>query len=345
MTSDDDDETPDQPSDAELTDADADADIEADIEADTDADIEADTDSDADGDGAPPIWVPFADEEEEPAARPAVASRSDRERSAAPAEPKAPVPLPMLAGAAALVLLAAAAVFGLIASRGPGSDPQSPPRSAASKQSAAKPGAAKPSPAPSVLPTTTCTYAPTREGSVPRRAAAPPAAGVVRGGQVAVQLTTNKGQLVLSLNRSRTPCTVNSFLGLAGQSFFDGTPCHRVTTQGIYVLQCGDPGGTGTGGPGYSFADENLPSKRTAAVTYKAGTVAMANGGPNTNGSQFFIVYADTRLLPTWTIFGQVTAGLDVVQSIAAVGSQPAADGKPKQPVTITSVELVPPTR
>jgi len=149
------------------------------------------------------------------------------------------------------------------------------------------------------------------------------------------KLTTNRGEVDLALNTAKAPCTVGSFAFLAGQKYFDGTSCHRLTSKGIFVLQCGDPTGTGSGGPGYAFADENL-----TGATYKAGTVAMANAGPGTNGSQFFLVYKDTQLPPSYTPFGTITAGLPVLAKVAAAGSVPADDGKPKLPVMIAKVVL-----
>jgi peptidyl-prolyl cis-trans isomerase B (cyclophilin B) len=145
-------------------------------------------------------------------------------------------------------------------------------------------------------------------------------------------VVTNCGTITVALDGKAAPHTVNSFAFLAGKHYFDNTKCHRLTTSGIYVLQCGDPTGTGTGGPGYQFRDENLNG-----ATYPAGTVAMANAGPGTNGSQFFFVYADTSLPPSYTPFGKVTSGLDILKAIAAKGSDPAGDGAPKQPVVITS--------
>jgi peptidyl-prolyl cis-trans isomerase B (cyclophilin B) len=149
-------------------------------------------------------------------------------------------------------------------------------------------------------------------------------------------LTTNHGVITLRLNAGAAPCTVNSFTFLAGQHYFDSTSCHRLTTSGIFVLQCGDPTGTGAGGPGYRFADENL-----RGATYSAGTVAMANAGPGTNGSQFFLVYADTKLAPKYTPFATITAGLDVVRTVAAAGSNNSngpGDGAPLLPTTIEQV-------
>ncbi|MEY9908374.1 cyclophilin family peptidyl-prolyl cis-trans isomerase [Catenulispora sp. MAP12-49] len=151
-------------------------------------------------------------------------------------------------------------------------------------------------------------------------------------------LHTNRGDIVIALNAAKAPHTVNSFNFLAGQKFFDGSRCHRLTTQGIYVLQCGDPTGTGTGGPGYQFQDENL-----AGATYPAGTVAMANAGPGTNGSQFFLVYKDTALPPSYTPFGTISSGLDVLTKIAAGGddeSNGAGDGHPKIDVVLTTVTV-----
>ena len=146
------------------------------------------------------------------------------------------------------------------------------------------------------------------------------------------KITTNCGTITVDLNGKAAPHTVNSFVFLASKHYFDNTKCHRLTTSGIYVLQCGDPTGTGTGGPGYQFRDENLNG-----ATYPAGTVAMANAGPGTNGSQFFFVYADTSLPPNYTPFGKVTSGLDILKAIAAKGSNPPGDGAPNQPVYITS--------
>ncbi|WP_354643519.1 peptidylprolyl isomerase [Kitasatospora camelliae] len=147
-------------------------------------------------------------------------------------------------------------------------------------------------------------------------------------------LETNSGKITVSLDAAKAPHTVNSFAFLAGEKYFDGTKCHRLTTQGIYVLQCGDPTGTGRGGPGYKFADENLEG-----ATYPAGTLAMANSGPNTNGSQFFVVYKDTQLPPSYTPFGKITGGLDVVQKIAEAGVKGGGgDGAPAKDVQLTSV-------
>ncbi|WP_169251449.1 peptidylprolyl isomerase [Brevibacterium sp. 'Marine'] len=154
-------------------------------------------------------------------------------------------------------------------------------------------------------------------------------------GTVDATIATNVGDLAVTLDADRTPCTVNSFLSLAAQKYFDDTDCHRLTTEGIFVLQCGDPTGTGSGGPGYSFPDELDGSE-----TYPAGTLAMANSGPDTNGSQFFVVYDDSSLPPDYTVFGQLDEkSTKTVADIAAKGTDSGAgDGAPKEKVTITQV-------
>ena len=150
-------------------------------------------------------------------------------------------------------------------------------------------------------------------------------------------LTTNRGDIGLTLRAEETPCTAGSFTSLAEQGYYDDTPCHRLTTEGIFVLQCGDPTGTGSGGPGYSFADE-----LTGDETYPAGTLAMANAGADTNGSQFFIVYDETPLPARYTVFGEVDAeGLNLVEEVAQAGSDDSnapGDGAPREEVVIESV-------
>jgi len=160
-------------------------------------------------------------------------------------------------------------------------------------------------------------------------------------------LTTNRGDIVFTADGKDAPYTVESFVYLAGKNYFDNTKCHRLTTSGIYVLQCGDPTGTGSGTPGYVFPEENLTSLGTpnssGTVTYKAGSVAMANAGPGTNGSQFFLVYKDSPLPPSYTPFGTITKGLDVLQAIAAKGSNNAnaqGDGAPNESVQIEKVTI-----
>ncbi|MGW4646446.1 peptidylprolyl isomerase [Kitasatospora sp. NPDC004289] len=147
-------------------------------------------------------------------------------------------------------------------------------------------------------------------------------------------LKTSCGDVTVSLDAAKAPKTVNSFAFLAGEQYFDHVKCHRLTTEGIYVLQCGDPTGTGSGGPGYQFPDENL-----TGATYPAGTLAMANAGPGTNGSQFFLVYKDTQLPPNYTPFGKITGGLDVLTNIAAGGVKGGGgDGAPNANVVLNAV-------
>ncbi|WP_110183462.1 peptidylprolyl isomerase [Nocardioides solisilvae] len=182
-----------------------------------------------------------------------------------------------------------------------------------------------------------CTY-PT-DGSEPSREVTPPPASPEVSGEVAVTLATSAGEVKAVLDADGTPCTVQSFVSLAEQGYFDDTECHRLTTEGIFVLQCGDPTGTGTGGPGYTVPDE----LGTARDGYPAGVLAMANtGAPDSGGSQFFIVHEDTQLPPAYAVFGRVDeAGLDVVREVAARGTDSGAgDGPPAEPVTLDSVTL-----
>lgn len=160
-----------------------------------------------------------------------------------------------------------------------------------------------------------------------------------------VLLRTSAGEITIAMLSDQAACTVRSFAHLAGRKFFDDTTCHRLTTNpGLKVLQCGDPTGTGRGGPGYTLPDENptnLPAgPQPGFVVYARGTVAMANTGePHSGGSQFFLVYGDSTLPPKYAVFGRVdTAGLATLDQIAAGGVDPVNgpdDGAPKPPVTI----------
>ncbi len=151
-----------------------------------------------------------------------------------------------------------------------------------------------------------------------------------------MKLTTTCGDIELDLDAKNAPRTVNSFKFLADKGYFDHTKCHRLTTRGVYVLQCGDPTAAGTGTPGYKLPDENLKDPRVKGGTYPAGTVAMANTGPNTGGSQFFLVYKDSELAPNYTPFGTVKAGQDVLEKIAGAGeSAGTGDGAPNATVVV----------
>ncbi len=152
------------------------------------------------------------------------------------------------------------------------------------------------------------------------------------------RLDTTQGVIVFRALTGRAPCTTFSFRFLAQRSYFTGTHCHRLTVKEIYVLQCGDPTGTGSGGPGYRFNDENL-----AGATYPAGTVAMANAGPNTNGSQFFFTWKNTTLAPDYTPFGTVVSGMNVLRKIAAAGDDSQngpGDGYPHRYTAFRSIQI-----
>ena len=162
------------------------------------------------------------------------------------------------------------------------------------------------------------------------------------GGQnpkTVITFKTNVGEIVINAESNKAAKTVAAISKLAQENYFDNTICHRLTTEGIFVLQCGDPTGTGTGGPGFTLPDENLPA--AAENNYPAGTVAMANSGPNTSGSQFFLVYQDTTLGPNYTIWGTITSGLDILQTIASAGVvDGGTDGAPLKGVTIESTKV-----
>ncbi|WP_298133587.1 peptidylprolyl isomerase [Micropruina sp.] len=191
--------------------------------------------------------------------------------------------------------------------------------------------------APPATGTVACSYTETGDASKP--VSTPAGSEVPATGTVDYVMTLNGSPITLTLDRELAPCTVNSFTSLADQGYFDGTVCHRVTDAGIFVLQCGDPSGTGRGGPGYTIPDEfeKIPG-------YPAGVLAMANtGAPNSGGSQFFIVYADTPLPPQYTVFGTMDdAGVAQVAEIAAGGNDGsfgnAGGGVPNLPAEISSI-------
>ena len=196
---------------------------------------------------------------------------------------------------------------------------------------------ASPASAPASAGGGACTYEATADAA--KKVALPPTSGVANSGTATVTLKLNDKALTLTLDRERTPCTTNSFLSLVSQKYFDGTSCHRLADSGMFLLQCGDPTATGSGGPGYQYADE-----LTGEETYPAGTLAMANAGAGTNGSQFFIVFGDTGLPPNYTVFGAIDeAGLTIVKAIAAAGQDGAwgdGTGKPNLPAVITSATV-----
>ena len=161
----------------------------------------------------------------------------------------------------------------------------------------------------------------------------PPAQSIDKNKKYNATLATTKGTIEIELFASGTPITVNNFVFLAKEKFYDGVTFHR-TIPG-FMIQAGDPTGTGTGGPGYQFADEVFSGE------YTRGTLAMANAGPDTNGSQFFIMHKDTALPKNYVIFGRVTMGLEVVDAIATAPTVPGGEGsKPQNPVAIQSITI-----
>jgi len=208
----------------------------------------------------------------------------------------------------------------------PASASAASPRPTASPSGAASAAAAEPA--------THCTYLASPPAA--RKVGTPPATPDSKATYRAT-IVTNRGNVVIDLLNDKATCAVNSFVHLAGKNYFNNTRCHRLTTSSIYVLQCGDPTGTGNGGPGYKFADENLSGAR-----YTAGTVAMANAGPGTNGSQFFLVYRNSLSLhPNYTPFGTVVKGLRIIQNVARAGTDNAngpGDGHPRERVVIERV-------
>ena len=150
---------------------------------------------------------------------------------------------------------------------------------------------------------------------------------------------TNCGNIVVTTVGAKAPITLTQLATLARGGYFNNSLCHRLTTKGLYVLQCGDPTATGSGGPNFTYRDENLPTE--GLNNYPAGTVAMANSGPGTNGSQFFLVFADTTLGANYTIWGTITQGLDIVKAIAKAGVKGGGvDGPPSQPIAINRVAV-----
>jgi cyclophilin family peptidyl-prolyl cis-trans isomerase len=189
-----------------------------------------------------------------------------------------------------------------------------------------------------------CTYGPDESGNpnltdvgTPPDPEATPTQGTVN-----LLMSTNQGDLTLTLDRAKAPCAAASFVYLTGQGFYDDTPCHRLVNQESFgVLQCGDPTGEGSGGPTYKYAEEVTPE-----TTYPRGTIAMAKtSAPNTTGSQFFLCFVDTQLPPEYTVVGTIDeGGLQVLETVAAGGIQdvgPTGDGAPAIPVQIESMTIL----
>jgi peptidyl-prolyl cis-trans isomerase B (cyclophilin B) len=184
-----------------------------------------------------------------------------------------------------------------------------------------------------------CEYRPDEAGFGEQRLVPPPPTRAAYRGKVRASITTNLGSIAVELDADRAPCTVHSFAHLVREDYYTETPCHRITTAALWVLQCGDPTGRGTGTPGYRYGEENLPIG--LAPAYRRGVLAMANAGPGTNGGQFFIVYRDSDIPPDYTVFGEVLSGLPVVERVAAAGTESGeSDGRPALDVEITEITV-----
>jgi peptidyl-prolyl cis-trans isomerase B (cyclophilin B) len=216
--------------------------------------------------------------------------------------------------------------------------------SAAADPTASTGGSSAAAPSTNADGTVTCTYAPDDSGNPNLKdVGTPPNPGSTpTQGTSTLLMSTDQGDLTLTLDRAKAPCAAASFTYLASQSFFDGSSCHRMVNQPSFgVLQCGDPTGTGSGGPSYKYAEEVTPD-----TTYPRGTIAMAKtSAPNTTGSQFFLCFTDTQLPPEYTVVGTVDeAGLAVLDKVAAGGNNSAngeGDGAPNIPVTISKLSVV----
>lgn len=213
-----------------------------------------------------------------------------------------------------------------------------------SSRTDSSPVAADPTPSATSSPSSSGSPSPSTSGSPCAAAAtptvktatwtAPPGIALKPKSTYFIKLDTNCGSIDIEVDQ-KAPKTADSMIFLANQGFFTDSDCPRLTTDGLFVLQCGSPTNNTQGGPGYTVPDENLPKAGTG--NYPAGTVAMANAGAGTAGSQFFIVYKDTTLPPNYTIWGKVVSGLDVVTKVASAGVQGGgADGKPAQPIVIS---------
>jgi peptidyl-prolyl cis-trans isomerase B (cyclophilin B) len=244
----------------------------------------------------------------------------------------------IIAALVVTALVVASVAWAVLSSRSSAPVADAPtPSAAASAPAGAAPSVGASASASGAASTLSCT-----EPGTPRADNLTFTAPPTTGGGSSITFATNCGDIVVALDK-KAPKTVASVAFLASKGFYDNTECHRLTTaaSGLFVLQCGDPRGDGSGGPGYAVPDENLPADGQA--NYPAGTIAMANAGPGTGGSQFFIVYEDTTLPASYSIFGHVTSGLDIVQEVAKAGvADGSGDGTPAQPVFIESATVQP---
>jgi len=231
----------------------------------------------------------------------------------------------VIVGVIAAVLVISGGIW-LFVSRGSGSNTAADASSSTADSASSTP----------TTPSTPCSYPASGTAATPVNA--PANLSPLNTGAVDSTIVINGQDVPVSLNRALAPCGVNAFLSLSAQGFYDNTDCHRLTvSDGLNILQCGDPTGKGNGGPGYSFATE-----AASDATYPVGTLALANAGPDTNGSQFFIVYGAANLQPSYTILGTVTGeGMNVIDGIAAKGVQKGAqDGPPVETATIAKVTV-----
>jgi len=257
--------------------------------------------------------------------RAAARARLEREMAARAEKARKRRQLQAGIGAGVAVLLVIAGAIWLVSSLGDDSQPTAAPSG---------------TPAP-----TGCVYTPDDTSANPNlKDVGTPPANEPRSGKQTMTITFGSGTVTADVDLSKVPCTAASFTHLASKKFFDNTKCHRLTTEGLQVLQCGDPTGTGSGGPTYKIAEENKPVGQRP--TYPKGSIAMANTGqPGSTGSQFFIVFGDSELPADYTLLGTVTSGLDVIEKIAAGGHDGAFDpqpggGHPKLDATIKSLTM-----
>ncbi len=292
-------------------------------------DIDADGTTD-DADGA------TDDEDEDDEARPLL---TDKRASSAPA----------LIGAVVAVLVLALGVWGLMVlgtsdddKPNPAAAPPAPSANAPEPVGLGGPVAQLDTTDPATPPAA-CAWTPAPQEQ--HRDVGTPPKGEPRKGVATMTMNTTVGVIEIAINVARTPCTAWSFHYLGEKKFFNDSSCHRLTSAGpeasIGILQCGDPTSTGGGGPTYVYGDENLDAQ--ADQVYERGVVAMANAGPNTNGSQFFINFKDGQLNNAYTPFGVVTKGMDIIDTIAIKGqdnSYGQGDGRPIQGFTIMSITV-----
>ncbi len=257
----------------------------------------------------------------------------------------------IITGAVAGVLVIVIGIWIGVALSGGHKKSTAAPAGSASAKPAACAWTPNPNPTPSPSPTASTPPNPNL-----KNVGTPPTSGEPRSGYRDVTFDTNLGTIVVQLDLAKAPCTSESFAYLVGKKFFDNTSCHRLLSQSTtdsstgalqetHYLQCGDPSGTGQGGPAYTFADENLPTGQRPA--YPEGVVAMYNSGANMNGSQFLLVFGDSTLDPNYTIFGKIAQGLDLVKSVGAAGDDEAfandiGGGHPKKALTFKSVTIGP---